>query len=888
MLNSSVYIKPPSYPNTFYLLTDGTGNVKSMYQNANVCSVANPFPDANVFANYGTMSYASNLNTLIVTTCMPKISVNVYNMTIQSWVYIGNNDIATRPYDYLRISLDGNTFAISNINTGYRVSYNFGTSGSSSISYSSILFNKWNHVAFVSNTSPTTGITTFNTFINKTPLIQPPVTITRQSTSGLVPKHTLTIQSNANMSYTYITDLCISVGNLYPTNITIGTIVRDTLPTQNNYAFFLQTTVTSNNFGKSIYSSDTKTYTSRTSINPYNYNYNGTPATNEVIVWTGWLQAYDNNITGNLITSTQLVNNISIAVGQLDGTSPQVLAIGGGSTSIKFNYFYNSNVAVPIIIRYEGTGNMSDLKIYGNSISYVDLLDVELPQYFDIVDSSGSLVLGPVAASNSVPVPGVIDVDPNLKSNRTANLFAVKLNNLDGSAPQSNIFFTKTPDCNVYTIENFAGGGPFRIVPVCETRNQYLPANIIPYIPNTNFDISSVPTTPANGLTTSPNPGIIQNWFIYASVSPGFTIASKIASNPPSFVQSNYITLASTVAGSANCVSNIYNLVPNQPYIFRCNAYSTVASNPTFYSNIGGTGRRTYSTPSTVGTPFNIEHWFTPLDYKQSLELAVYSPTAITFSAILDNCTVVKNNLIQGLPTSFSGSTSATDGSYTVASFTTSGTNVGSFKVNTGQYILCDILIVGGGGAGGGGGGGGGGILYLTNQPITAGTYNISVGAGGGSGTAAQSSSIGPLYTVPGGSSGTAGNINSGPSGAGNPGGGGGNYVANGNGADGGNGGTYNITGVNVTFGGGGGGGGGNPSKGGNGGNGGTGGGGGGGGTGGGGGAGGTGGLVNGGNGGTGSGGAGGANTGGGGGGSGSGVVNGGSGIVIIRYKTSL
>jgi hypothetical protein len=46
---------------------------------------------------------------------------------------------------------------------------------------------------------------------------------------------------------------------------------------------------------------------------------------------------------------------------------------------------------------------------------------------------------------------------------------------------------------------------------------------------------------------------------------------------------------------------------------------------------------------------------------------------------------------------------------------------------------ICDVLVVGGGGAGGthGGGGGGGDVIYLTNIIFTAGTYNITVGAGG-------------------------------------------------------------------------------------------------------------------------------------------------------------
>jgi hypothetical protein len=56
------------------------------------------------------------------------------------------------------------------------------------------------------------------------------------------------------------------------------------------------------------------------------------------------------------------------------------------------------------------------------------------------------------------------------------------------------------------------------------------------------------------------------------------------------------------------------------------------------------------------------------------------------------------------------------------------------------QNIDCDILIVAGGGAGGrnrfpsgraGGGGGAGGLIYLQNQNISAGSYNITVGNGG-------------------------------------------------------------------------------------------------------------------------------------------------------------
>ena len=61
--------------------------------------------------------------------------------------------------------------------------------------------------------------------------------------------------------------------------------------------------------------------------------------------------------------------------------------------------------------------------------------------------------------------------------------------------------------------------------------------------------------------------------------------------------------------------------------------------------------------------------------------------------------------------------------------------NDGTFIIN--NSLICDILVVGGGGAGGtnsywgGGGGGAGAVIYLTNQILTAGKYNVNIGLGG-------------------------------------------------------------------------------------------------------------------------------------------------------------
>lgn len=94
-------------------------------------------------------------------------------------------------------------------------------------------------------------------------------------------------------------------------------------------------------------------------------------------------------------------------------------------------------------------------------------------------------------------------------------------------------------------------------------------------------------------------------------------------------------------------------------------------------------------------------------------------------------------------------------------------TSSGSFTVATaGQF---DALIVGGGGAGGagasaafggGGGGGGGGMLTLTSLYLAAGTYTVTVGAGGASGgrNPGGASAIGSFIAAGGGAAGSGGN----------------------------------------------------------------------------------------------------------------------------------
>ena len=101
-----------------------------------------------------------------------------------------------------------------------------------------------------------------------------------------------------------------------------------------------------------------------------------------------------------------------------------------------------------------------------------------------------------------------------------------------------------------------------------------------------------------------------------------------------------------------------------------------------------------------------------------------------------------------------SNATVTTSGAYTLTAFTTSG------SIILPVAKTADVLVVGGGGPGGynyGAGGGGGGLIWQTGQTLAAGTYTVTVGAGGtngGGGTSpanGSSSSFGSVYTALGG-----------------------------------------------------------------------------------------------------------------------------------------
>jgi hypothetical protein len=92
-------------------------------------------------------------------------------------------------------------------------------------------------------------------------------------------------------------------------------------------------------------------------------------------------------------------------------------------------------------------------------------------------------------------------------------------------------------------------------------------------------------------------------------------------------------------------------------------------------------------------------------------------------------------------------------------------TATGTLTVTSPGFV--DILCIGGGGGGqDGGGGSGGGFVEQLVKFVSAGTYTITIGAGGGTGANGSASSVGSLLSVPGGYFGQrAGGNRSGPTG---------------------------------------------------------------------------------------------------------------------------
>ena len=123
---------------------------------------------------------------------------------------------------------------------------------------------------------------------------------------------------------------------------------------------------------------------------------------------------------------------------------------------------------------------------------------------------------------------------------------------------------------------------------------------------------------------------------------------------------------------------------------------------------------------------YAINSKFNDNDFSNTILIPVPRPS-LTFSAPLPESKILDSNGSEMVHNSFVKNGKE----YKAYSFTNTGTTSITLDRDATEV---EILIVGGGGGGGyyaGGGGGAGGVIYAVNQTLTAGTYDIEVGAGG-------------------------------------------------------------------------------------------------------------------------------------------------------------
>jgi len=161
----------------------------------------------------------------------------------------------------------------------------------------------------------------------------------------------------------------------------------------------------------------------------------------------------------------------------------------------------------------------------------------------------------------------------------------------------------------------------------------------------------------------------------------------------------------------------------------------------------------------------------------QTLDIVSDSYYQSGFSEITVGVLPKSLSIFSSTPFILNGGSQVVNGSYLVATFTTTGTN--SFIINRSGFINM-ILIAGGGGAGTandrtGGGGGAGGYILLNNYFINAGSYTVTVGVGGGPNTSGSNTVFG-IYTAYGGGFGGSQSTSNPPSYTSSVGSGGGSY----------------------------------------------------------------------------------------------------------------
>lgn len=186
-------------------------------------------------------------------------------------------------------------------------------------------------------------------------------------------------------------------------------------------------------------------------------------------------------------------------------------------------------------------------------------------------------------------------------------------------------------------------------------------------------------------------------------------------------------SLASAASNSITATT-----IPQPPTISGIPGYQSAIL--TLTGNNGGSAITQYTITSTPATTTQIatssSYTFTGLTIG----------TAYTFTATATNANGTSavgsaSNSITPTNITVSGGTQYSDSTYYYRKFTGNGT----LAVNNGTLNM-DVLVVGGGGSSGNGtnvcaGGGAGGLVYETSKSISAGSYSVTIGAGGAAGS---------------------------------------------------------------------------------------------------------------------------------------------------------
>ena len=267
-----------------------------------------------------------------------------------------------------------------------------------------------------------------------------------------------------------------------------------------------------------------------------------------------------------------------------------------------------------------------------------------------------------------------------------------------------------------------------------------------------------------------------------------------------SSTQYTYSVTATNNYGTSSASSSTSNItattVPQAPTI----GTATGADSSVLVTfTAGATGGSTisnykYSLDGTTYTAFSPAQNTSPLTISGLTNNNSYSVYLKAVNANGDSAASSVSNTVSAAPPAFSATVTNGSvinyGNYNYAVFTSNGT----FQVTSPGNA--DVLVVAGGGGGGGtyrasGGGGGGGVIYQKNYNLTSGSYSVTIGSGGGTGSNGQNTTFGSLFTAIGGGYGDTGYGGNGGSG-----GGGNNVSGLGTSGQGNNGGNHDGSGV--------------------------------------------------------------------------------------------